>query len=489
MHEDELLRALFEMLQAKLESSNQSRTFYCQTLLPAAAALAEEPDMSEKDLAAPVTPKNSQREGGMEGPDDQPLADAEDSGGVTAPAAAATASSSTRSGQNASQTAGHKRARPLRQANRVEIQADTKKPKRVNRRDDKLVRSDASSMRLDAFLVPHRPTTGGADGPSQATSGASAGPTDEECECIPAPSPEELMAQVGGFAQAFRCRCCVAKGIAAPPPPQPAAPRRPPRPLVDTACTYDSVRSLIAEIKSAGHASLSTLLRRHVFVGVADRHLSLVQWETKLMLVNHTELARELFYQLAIRRFGAMPRLPLEPALPLRDALLVALELPSTGWTEADGNKEAIAAEAEALLVSKAELLGEYFRIGIDPDARTLTSLPELVEHHVPLPGALPLLLLRLASEVDWDQERACFEGVALELASAYCQLPEAAKENQEPKDVTPAPVPPGAADVIQNLLFPAFRHYLVPPRDFTSETMVMQVACLEKLYKVFERC
>jgi len=56
------------------------------------------------------------------------------------------------------------------------------------------------------------------------------------------------------------------------------------------------------QVKSGADKSLSGLLRRHVFVGVADQGLSLVQCDTKLILANHMELSRELFFQLAVRR-------------------------------------------------------------------------------------------------------------------------------------------------------------------------------------------
>jgi hypothetical protein len=41
----------------------------------------------------------------------------------------------------------------------------------------------------------------------------------------------------------------------------------------------------------------------------------------------------------------------------------------------------------------------------------------------------------------------------------------------------------------VQDVLFPAFRSMLLPPRDFVTNQAVTEVAALEKLYKVFERC
>ena len=88
------------------------------------------------------------------------------------------------------------------------------------------------------------------------------------------------------------------------------------------------------------HRALYAILKKHLFVGVIDGTHSLVQHDTKLLLVRHAELwsatilvvcvcidvcahtrshppnhthdthkhSKELFYQLAIRRFGCMPR-------------------------------------------------------------------------------------------------------------------------------------------------------------------------------------
>jgi DNA mismatch repair protein MLH1 len=38
-------------------------------------------------------------------------------------------------------------------------------------------------------------------------------------------------------------------------------------------------------------------------------------------------------------------------------------------------------------------------------------------------------------------------------------------------------------------LLITCYRWALLPPREFATSGVVVQIACLEKLYKVFERC
>ena len=41
----------------------------------------------------------------------------------------------------------------------------------------------------------------------------------------------------------------------------------------------------------------------------------------------------------------------------------------------------------------------------------------------------------------------------------------------------------------IEHLLFPALRTDFTPPKELGSDGTVVQIACVEKLYKVFERC
>ncbi|CAM9618486.1 unnamed protein product, partial [Ectocarpus sp. 8 AP-2014] len=68
-----------------------------------------------------------------------------------------------------------------------------------------------------------------------------------------------------------------------------------------------------------------------------------------------------------------------------------------------------------------------------------ISSLPLLLEGHTPVGEGLPMFLLRLAIEVDWSEERTCFEGVATELALFYSTLPQGGEDTAVP----PAPLPP----------------------------------------------
>lgn len=57
----------------------------------------------------------------------------------------------------------------------------------------------------------------------------------------------------------------------------------------------------------------------------------------------------------------------------------------------------------EQLLVSNAALLSQNVAIDIDPERRCLTSLPLLLDRHLPDQCRLPFLVTRLAELKDWS--------------------------------------------------------------------------------------
>ena len=100
------------------------------------------------------------------------------------------------------------------------------------------------------------------------------------------------------------------------------------RKIAQTDCDLTSVQELRQAVEQGAHAELTAILKQHTFVGVIDLATgqSMLQHRTKLFLVNHNQLAEELFYQLGLRQFGAMGRLHLKPPPSLRELLEIAME-------------------------------------------------------------------------------------------------------------------------------------------------------------------
>lgn len=268
-------------------------------------------------------------------------------------------------------------------------------------------------------------------------------------------------------------------------PAQPPAASLPPQAAASPPCELSSVVELLAAAAADSHAGLAEVLRRHTWVGVARGAWALLQHGTKLYLAAVPKLSGELFRQLALRRFGRHPAARLDPPAPLRPLLLEALDgAEARGeWHEHQGSKEAIAERMEQLLVAKGPMLAEYFSLAVsepEPEGAadaSLSTLPVLLEGYTPCLGGLPDLLLRLANETDWEREKPCFADVAQHLGDMYALQPPL--EGQEQRHEW----------VAQHLLFPAMRSQMQPPSAYATDGAVMQVACLEQLYRVFERC
>ena len=57
-------------------------------------------------------------------------------------------------------------------------------------------------------------------------------------------------------------------------------------------------------------------------------------------------------------------------------------------------------------------MLKECFGISVN-ESGELVALPQLIEGYIPDLDYLPSLILTLAREVDWNEEKQCFKNVA----------------------------------------------------------------------------
>ena len=271
----------------------------------------------------------------------------------------------------------------------------------------------------------------------------------------------------------------------------------------DTKCAYESVKKLILEIRSSRHEGIDNILKNNTFVGIVDSTYCSVQYGTKLLLLDYNILLYHLFYQLTLRRFGEMNYIILGKPLDIRDYVLNALNAPLGEWVEANGSKEKIATCVVDLLIENSEMLQEYFRIGINENG-FLCTLPDLIPGYLPNPCSLPMFLLRLGTETDWDEEIPCFRSIATEIGYLFSSLPidtdisseESSKSiHNHVDDVidfqpSKTQVRTSNYEMFSNFVLPALRTHLIAPSSCADDgTTVIKIAALEQLYKVFERC
>ncbi|PPQ69850.1 hypothetical protein CVT25_005491 [Psilocybe cyanescens] len=280
------------------------------------------------------------------------------------------------------------------------------------------------------------------------------------------------------------------------------------REVKESQCFLTSIKALRQRLVKGKHRQLTEILEKHIFIGIVDlrRCLSLVQYSTKLYLVNHDALAEELFYQLGLRQFGDMSRIKLEPAPSLRELVQIAVDaeesIDNTKLTRAQ-----IADRIVKVLMDRREMLAEYFSLTISESGH-VENIPLLLKDYIPNLDNLPSFLMRLGPQVDWSSESECFETFLRELAYFYTPTPpildpdyqasDDGELNQE-KDKGKGKEKEGDKEKekelykserwqIQHILFPAMRRYLTAPKSLLDRDVV-QIANLPDLYKVFERC
>ncbi|KAL3955735.1 hypothetical protein ACCO45_011298 [Purpureocillium lilacinum] len=231
-------------------------------------------------------------------------------------------------------------------------------------------------------------------------------------------------------------------------------------------CRLRSVKELRGEVRDDMHHDLTEIFTSHTFVGIVDesRRLAAIQSGIKLYLIDYGHTCYEYFYQLGLTDFGNFGTIRFSPPLRLGELLTMAAEKEKEmlGVSDEDFDVEAI--------VNKEEMLLEYFSLEISPTGE-LVSIPLMVKGYTPSVAKLPQFLLRLGPNVDWTDEKACFDSFLRELATFYVpeQLPAAspsgtASSPQEEEEV-PAEVRTRRQYVrwaVENIFFPAFKARLV---------------------------
>lgn len=285
-----------------------------------------------------------------------------------------------------------------------------------------------------------------------------------------------------------------------------------------------SVQELVNDTDGNCHSGLLDIVRNCTYIGMADDVFALLQYKTQLYLANVVNLSKELMYQQVLRRFAHFNVIQLSDPASLRLLIMLALKEEDLDLqsNENEDLREKIAEMNTELLKDKAELLEEYFCIYIDSHGN-LSRLPVILDQYTPDMDRIPEFVLSLGNDVDWEDEKNCFQTIAAAVGNFYAMHPpllpspsgdglqfyRRRKPEKNPDDKEKAT----DIDVemedelehellseaetawaqrewsIQHVLFPSMRLFLKPPTSMATNGTFVQVASLEKLYKIFERC
>jgi DNA mismatch repair protein MLH1 len=263
--------------------------------------------------------------------------------------------------------------------------------------------------------------------------------------------------------------------------------------------SLQSIHELREQVKKRRHLGLTNILESYTLVGVVDtrKSLALVQHGTKLFLLQYGTLMKEAAFQAILRSFGALPPMQLSPAPALSDLIESALILEQSSREDRQMitglSDEDIIQRVCQRLLSHGEMLEEYFSIKFDPVSQTLLTLPNIVQASSSAAASsargniiidlerLPSLLLRLITQVDWTEEKACLDGIMQELALAH--VPTSALDSSQEQSVKEKVEKDWLTTWSQE-----FRR-MVPSTSLVNDKVILEVASLPSLYSVFERC
>jgi DNA mismatch repair protein MLH1 len=224
----------------------------------------------------------------------------------------------------------------------------------------------------------------------------------------------------------------------------------------------DSILSLRSRLIEHEHPGLTEILQEHTFVGKYNERLALIQHKTSLLLVDYKEISKQMWYQFLLHGFSNFgvyffDRISIQEA--------IKTHLQNSDEIEADEKGK----YGQGVLVDNRMMLKEYFSIIIDKDGH-LVGIPMMIQEYSPNMIKIPTFLYDLSTKVEWLTELECFESVSRVIADFY-----SVEEF-------------GDDDILGGVIFPLFRKVMAKD-GWVEEGVVKQVANLEDLYKIFERC
>ncbi|KAJ2511761.1 DNA mismatch repair protein, partial [Coemansia sp. RSA 2049] len=230
-----------------------------------------------------------------------------------------------------------------------------------------------------------------------------------------------------------------------------------------------SIRNLRNELRRHAHTELTRVLSEHTFVGFIDDRKALIQYQTRLYMVDYCKISFHLFYHRCVFDFMNFGRILLQPAPSIYElALVAAQEL-------GDENPEKSAEEVNMRFVNNSEMLEEFFLIRIS-DIGTVESMPMIVKEYSPDYDKLPLFLYNAAFSIDWENEQPFLKGFINALASLYALEPPLPDDPLNAKEAYRL--------MAEHRIFPSFKETSFwAPNMLLTENAVIQLADLPDLY------
>uniref|UniRef100_A0A8C9LJV1 DNA mismatch repair protein Mlh1-like n=1 Tax=Piliocolobus tephrosceles TaxID=591936 RepID=A0A8C9LJV1_9PRIM len=303
-------------------------------------------------------------------------------------------------------------------------------------------------------------------------------------------------------------------------------------------CDYiSSVQKLKQIIEQKEKKELTECLKNAIYVGPVDNIHSLIQYKEKLLMIKLPLIIKEVTYQSILNRLGKLPPFKFDPPVPIYDILLVAINNSFSGFHQnaeyVHTNMEKLCNTLEQTFYSYQEMFADFFSIIIEDGC--IVTFPACCGEYFPGQEFLPFLFLRLATQVDYEKEVNCINGICYLLANFYSKITlvddkdwtiqdellmikehelQMLQDKESGKSKSDKPDENNNFDYIlgdetvidinkhlavSKNIHLVFEKYFFPmiqlnnmmkiPSIFANNGYIIELTSLNKLYKIFERC
>lgn len=241
--------------------------------------------------------------------------------------------------------------------------------------------------------------------------------------------------------------------------------------------------SSIQELKQEIEVSeLQRVMDDFVYVGAVNKDNILVQHKTQLYLMLAPMLLQQLIYQYILEKFSTFSAFQiLNSDLDIRELLDTALNCEYSGYNPiAHPPRDQLITQYTTSILERQDLLTEYFSISFQDF--NLITLPVILDGLVqPDINNLSQFLLRLACDINWEEEKPCLDGISRLLAWFYSRVPDEWSIEGPPRSYT---------DHYKNSIFPYLKgRLLCDAREISEGKDFIKLVSTESLYRIFERC
>lgn len=239
----------------------------------------------------------------------------------------------------------------------------------------------------------------------------------------------------------------------------------------------DSVQDLREELVGSIHRPLTNVFNNLVYVGLvnSEKRLLCFQYDVKLFLCDYGAMLNDFFYQIALSEFSNYGEYALEEPVSI-STILEPLYAQNDNLVPLN----TILEQLEAM----SDMFEEYFQLRFENGS--LCMLPLLVRGYEPPLEKLPHFIYRLATKVNYESEAECLEEIMRQIALFYVPARIVSETNEESQQLSIQKTA-DLSSVLENDIIPLVRKSFIASELLLD--LVVQVADLPGLYKVFERC